>query len=85
MNLIDLGFYFYSIQITSYCMGLEDGVRSYNAVTAKSPQSAVMNGRLRVGVDGDMTSEAGEFVMFIYDIFAEPGEFFRDRDILYLI
>jgi hypothetical protein len=37
-----------------------------------------MNGRLHVGVDGDMTSEAGEFVIVIYGIFAEPGEFFRD-------
>lgn len=60
-------------------MGLEDGIRWYNAVTA------VMNGRLRVEVDGDLTSEAGEFVMLIYDIFAEPSEFFLEIMISYLI
>lgn len=45
-------------------MGLEVSVRWSTAATA------VMNGRLRVEVDGDMISEAGEFVTLIYDIFA---------------
>lgn len=49
-------------------MELEGGVRWYTAATA------VMNARLRVEVDGDIISEAGEFVMLTRDIFAETSE-----------